>query len=129
MLTNFLLTRIEHYPGIVVLTSNSRNRIDTSFIRRLDVILEFPLPGVEERLRIWHSHLGRRSPSGEDCRLLAGYCDLPGGHIRNAVLNAAARSARPSTEPLEMALLLAALREEYGKLGRAVPPAIQQIKG
>lgn len=100
MLTNFLLTRIETHPGIVILTSNSRSRIDPAFIRRLDAILEFPLPGAEERLRIWQSHMGGRSPGDEVCRLLAAYCDLAGGHIRNAVLNAAARSARPDGEPL-----------------------------
>lgn len=127
MLTNFLLTRIEGHPGIVVLTSNSRSRIDPAFTRRLDAILEFPLPGGEERLRLWASHLGGRSPGDEVCRMLAAYCDLAGGHIRNAVLNAAARSRGAPHEPLEAGLLVAALVDEYRKLGRDAPAQLRNI--
>ncbi|MBI5329335.1 MAG: ATP-binding protein [Betaproteobacteria bacterium] len=127
MLTNFLLTRIESHPGIVVLTSNSRSRIDPAFTRRLDAILEFPLPGGEERLLLWAAHLGERSPGEEAVRPLAAYSDLAGGHIRNAVLNAAARG--PLHGPLEASLLVAALGEEYRKLGRELPPQLRKIGG
>jgi len=129
MLTNFLLTRLESHPGVVVLTSNTRSRIDSAFTRRFDAILEFPLPGVEERYRLWKSHLGERAPSDELCRLLASYSDLPGGHIRNAVLNAAALSDRASTEPLEPERLLTALRDEYKKLGRTLQPQLEHLMG
>lgn len=126
MLTNFLLTRIESHPGIVILTSNSRSRIDPAFTRRLDVILEFPAPGGEERLRLWQAHLGGRAPDMETCRLLAAYCDLAGGHIRNAVLNAAAQN--PSSETaLPADLLVAALADEYRKLGRDMPAQLKNI--
>jgi len=129
MLTNFLLTRIENHPGIVVLTSNSRNRIDTAFSRRFDAIIEFPLPGVEERYQMWQSHLGSRAPSKQTCRLLASYSDLPGGHIRNVVLNAAALSRQPAEKPLAAGYLLDALRAEYRKLGRTLPPQLEHLTG
>ena len=127
MLTNFLLTRIESHPGIVVLTSNSRSRIDPAFTRRLDAILEFPAPGGEERLRLWQAHLGGRAPDAETCRLLAAYCDLAGGHIRNAVLNAAARSPSGGETALPPGLLVAALADEYRKLGRDMPAQLKNI--
>ncbi|MBK7674795.1 MAG: ATP-binding protein [Candidatus Accumulibacter sp.] len=127
MMTNFLLTRIESHPGIVVLTTNARNRLDAAFTRRFDAIIEFPLPGVEERYRLWLSHLGARSPGDDDCRLLASYSDLPGGHIRNAVLHAAALSERPPDQPVELVLLVAALADEYHKLGRTPPPQLGQL--
>ena len=129
MLTNFLLTRIENHPGIVVLTSNSRNRIDTAFSRRFDAIIEFPLPGVEERYRLWRSHLGSRAPNEQTCRLLASYSDLAGGHIRNIVLNAAALSLQPPESPLAATHLLEALRAEYRKLGRTLPPQLEHLPG
>ncbi len=129
MLTNFLLTRIECHPGVVVLTSNTRSRLDSAFTRRFDAILEFPLPGVEERHALWQSHLGARAPSDAFCRLLASYCDLPGGHIRNVVVNAAALSARSPADTLEPASLLAALRNEYRKLGRTLQPQLEHLKG
>lgn len=127
MLTNFLLSRIESHPGIVVLTTNARNRMDSAFSRRFDAILEFPLPGVEERVRLWGSHLGPRAPEGDFCRQLAAYCELPGGHIRNAVLHAAALDPRHG--PLSPTSLVAGLREEYRKLGRPLPPTLQHLCG
>ncbi|NMG77678.1 ATP-binding protein [Aromatoleum diolicum] len=134
MLTNFLLTRIEQHPGIVVLTSNNRGRIDSAFTRRFDAIMEFPPPGVAERLRIWQSHLGQRSPDAALCRQLASYCTLPGGHIRNAVLQAAALDpAAPhdgdTTHPIAAEQLVAALIEEYRKIGRTPPPQLMHARG
>jgi len=121
MLTNFLLTRIESYSGIVVLTSNSRARIDPAFIRRLDSIIEFPRPEFAERLGIWQSHLGLRNPGDEVCRRLASYCELPGGAIRNAVLFAAARQQKITALDL-----LDGLAAEYRKLGKSLPAELQQ---
>lgn len=121
MLTNFLLTRIESYSGIVVLTSNSRARIDPAFIRRLEAIIEFPRPEFGERLGIWKSHLGERDPGDEICRRLASYCELPGGAIRNAVLFAAARH-----QQIHAIDLLDGLAAEYNKLGKPLPTELQQ---
>ena len=47
---------------------------------------------------------------------------LSGGHIRNAVLHAAALD--PAPQPIAAEHLLAALVEEYRKLGRTPPPQI-----
>lgn len=124
MLTNFLLTRIETHPGVVLLTSNSRERIDAAFTRRLDLILELPLPGYAERLGLWHSHLGDRGPDEATCRLLASACDLAGGQIRNAVLAAA---ARVGSGPLGGAELVRAIVGEYRKIGRPPPAQILQL--
>lgn len=133
MLTNFLLTRIEQHSGIVVLTSNNRGRIDAAFTRRFDAIIEFPPPGVAERLRIWHSHLGRRAPDAALCRQLASYCTLPGGHIRNAVLQAAALdpagAGKGEPPPISAGHLVGALIDEYRKIGRSPPPQLLHARG
>ncbi len=118
MLTSFLLTKLEAFGGIALLTSNSRSRIDPAFLRRLDVVLEFPLPGPTERRRLWETHLGDRSPGAAEVEFLASWCDLAGGHVRNAVLAAAARCPEGR---LPLARLQESLVDEYRKLGRAVP--------
>lgn len=128
MLTNFLLTRIENHSGIVILTSNARERIDSAFTRRLDTIIEFTAPGVEERYAIWQSHLGSRSPGEAICRQLAAYSDLAGGCIRNAVLNAAALDPGGRGEAIRPASLYQTLAGEYQKLGRSLPAPLEQLR-
>jgi SpoVK/Ycf46/Vps4 family AAA+-type ATPase len=90
MQTNYLLQRLETFHGVAVLTSNSKARFDDAFLRRLDAVIEFPLPDVAERRALWSLHLGD-APDLDPAVLnaVAALVDLPGGHIRNAVLTAA----------------------------------------
>jgi hypothetical protein len=117
--TNYLLARIERFDGIVLLTSNSRARIDAGFLRRLDAVIEFAPPGPSERRRLWRRYLGDALGEAERERM-AGAIDLAGGHVAAAVLAARAQ-ALDARRPLERADLLAALRVEYAKLGRSMP--------
>jgi hypothetical protein len=124
--TNYLLQRIESYDGIVLLTSNSRNRLDSAFARRLDLIVEFPLPGAEERRRLWVAHLGRRHDlSPAELNLLATKVEVAGGHIRNIVLAAAVRATEAGGR-VDYAHLLAAVGQEYRKLGRQMPTEVRR---
>jgi hypothetical protein len=119
--TNYLLQRIESFDGIVLLTSNSRGRFDGAFARRLDAILDFPLPGPEERRALWQSHLGAgHTLAGRDLNQLAALGELGGGHIRNAVLTAAVL-ARDTGRPIALADVLQGLASEYRKLGKPIP--------
>jgi hypothetical protein len=122
MLTNYLLTRLEAHNGIVILTTNAKMRIDPSFWRRLDFVIDFSLPGYEERLALWKSHLGARAPDNAVLERLASYCDLPGGGVRNAVLSAAAMA--PPDQPIGREWLRPALQREYGKLRRTLPAGL-----
>ena len=138
MQTNYLLQRLETFHGVAVLTTNSKARFDDAFLRRLDTVIEFPLPDVAERRALWSLHLGA-SPRLDPAVLntVAALVDLPGGHIRNAVLTAAllARERRQctrgdteSTEPTASDLQAEDLREalalEYRKLGQRPPDSL-----
>jgi SpoVK/Ycf46/Vps4 family AAA+-type ATPase len=123
--TNYLLQRIETYDGIIILTTNARQRLDTAFARRLDTVIEFPLPGPVERRALWQLHLGSCAETGteldaQEIDCFAGLVDLPGGHVRNAVL-AARAMALAEERALQPGDITLALRAEYNKLGRAVP--------
>ena len=124
--TNFLLQRIESFDGIVVLTSNSRSRLDPAFTRRLDAVIEFPIPGPEERRALWLAHLGSAHElDAAAINKLAATVDLVGGHIRNAVLSAAVLARRAGGR-IAFAHLVDGLVVEYRKLGRSVPPELQR---
>ncbi len=120
--TNFLLQRIEDYTGVAILATNSRDRFDPAFARRLDMVLEFPLPDAAARRQLWDRHLGANHVAPEDwLDAVAGSVDLAGGHIRNVVLASAAR-ARAAGRPIDAGDVAAAIAEEYAKLGRTAPP-------
>jgi hypothetical protein len=119
--TNYLLQRIEDFDGVAILATNSRDRFDPAFVRRLDSILEFPLPDAVARRALWHAHLGAGhdlDPGAIDALSVA--IDLAGGHIRNIVLSASVR-ARREGRAIGYDDVAAAACEEYGKLGRSPP--------
>jgi hypothetical protein len=119
--TNFLLQRIEDYEGVALLATNSRDRFDPAFVRRLDMVLEFPLPDAAARRLLWERHLGDGHDLPEiQVDRIAAAIDLAGGHVRNIVLAAAAR-ARAAGRRIGMADIAAAAAEEYAKLGRTAP--------
>lgn len=118
--TNYLLSRIESFDGIAILTSNGPERIDGAFTRRLDQVIEVPLPAPPERRTIWRSHLPQgHALTPAEINRLAGLVDLAGGHIRNIAQTARvlAGEDRPATWPD----LSRAIELEYRKLGRSMP--------
>jgi hypothetical protein len=126
--TNYLLQRIESFDGITLLTSNSRNRFDAAFTRRLDAIVEFSLPGPEERRSLWLSHLGdNHCLTSKEVNQLAAVADLAGGHIRNAVLTAAVLTFDPP-RPIDFTALMDGLAAEYRKLGRQLPAELPSAR-
>ena len=122
--TNYLLQRIETYDGIVLLTSNSRNRFDAAFSRRLESIIDFALPSPEERRSLWLTHLGEHhSLTPLELNQVAALVELGGGNIRNVVL-AAAVLARAAARPIGAPELQQGLAAEYRKLGQPLPAAL-----
>ncbi len=119
--TNYLLQRMESFDGITLLTSNSRSRFDSAFSRRLDMVIDFPLPGPEERRRLWQSHLGAMHTLSEtQLNQLAVLADIGGGNIRNVVLAAAAPAQRAARK-IAFADIAGALDAEFRKLGKQRP--------
>ncbi|HXO17177.1 MAG TPA: AAA family ATPase [Candidatus Dormibacteraeota bacterium] len=123
--TNYLLQRMESYDGITVLTSNSRARFDTAFMRRFDAILTFPSPTAQERRALWGTHLGEEhAVSPAQLNLLAAVVDFSGGQIRNAVLGAAVAAAQESV-PIAYLHVLTGVTTEYRKISRQLPDELK----
>jgi hypothetical protein len=130
MQTNYLLQRLETFHGVAVLTSNSKARFDDAFLRRLDSVVQFPLPDVAERRILWNLHLGDApSVNASVMSAIAALVDLPGGHIRNAVLTAVLLARQRADDASGDATLCAddlreALALEYRKLGQRAPDSL-----
>ena len=119
--TNFLLQRLETFEGIVLVTTNAGDRIDSAFQRRMDVVIDFRPPEVTERWGIWQTHL----PADHDVPIVmlqevASRCELSGGQIRNTVLHASllalSNGGRVTEEHLEAAII-----REYQKVNGVCP--------
>lgn len=83
--SNYLLSRLECFEGIAVLTSNTRHRVDGAFARRIGALIEFRQSEVNERRAPWALHLGLDGP-GSWLDRPASMVELPGGHVRAAAL-------------------------------------------
>jgi len=125
--TNYLLQRIETYSGVVILTSNSKARFDPAFTRRLDMMIDFPLPNPEERRAIWLSHLeSYHTLKKGNIKQLSVQCELSGGHIRNVVLTSAV-VAKHENRKIGFSDIAVSLDDEYRKLGKQMPSDLKRI--
>lgn len=122
---NYLLQRVEEYSGTVILASNLRQNIDEGFLRRIHVIVEFPFPEPQARFSIWRGlfppELTR--PRDEELQSLAEVFRLPGGSIRNIVVDAASRAldeANGNAPAISLRHLVLSTAREYQKLGKPI---------
>ncbi|WP_250300626.1 ATP-binding protein [Streptomyces sp. A 4/2] len=115
----YLLQRMESFDGLAILATNLRANLDDAFTRRLDLVIDFPVPDPEQRLTLWERCLGPVLPRGTDLDLAfcADNFELAGGNIRSIAVTAAYLAA-DTDEPVTMATLIHAIQREYQKLGR-----------
>jgi hypothetical protein len=118
---SFLLQRMEEYDGIAILATNLGQNMDEAFLRRIRSVVEFPLPGAPDRLRLWQRLADSAAPLGDDVDLvfLADRFELSGGHIRNCILSGALNAAAGG-DAIRMEHLARAVGREYVKIGRPI---------
>ena len=115
----YLLQRLERYDGLAIMATNLLRNIDPAFLRRIHVIVEFPVPEAPERRRIWRRCLPPNAPLADDLDLdvFADRVEMAGGAIRNTVATAAFLAAEEG-QPIGQAHVITAVRREMQKLGR-----------
>jgi len=118
---SYLLERMERFKGLAILATNRKKDLDDAFLRRLRFAVEFPMPGAEERLRIWRGVIPEGVDASDvDFDFLAQRFALAGGHIRGIVFQACLQSASVGAERrLTMAAVVRAVQRELDKLERA----------
>ena len=118
----YLLQRLETFDGLAMLATNLRANIDEAFTRRLDAIIDFPAPDPELRRALWERCLAPPLPRGRRPRprLLArapsSWPAATSGLRRPPPPTWPRRPARP----VRMQQVIAAVEQEYRKLGRLV---------
>lgn len=124
---SYLLERMERFKGLAILATNRKKDLDEAFLRRLRYMIDFPLPDVRERLKIWQQAIPKQvDASAIDFDFVAKQFPLAGGNIRSIVFNACLQTAgnfknERSIEPkLTMEEIVICVKREYDKLNRSV---------
>ncbi|MHB1521680.1 MAG: ATP-binding protein [Ferrimicrobium sp.] len=115
----YLLQKIESFDGLAILATNLRANMDPAFVRRIDVVVDFPMPAVDQRLRLWQRYLPSQLAldDGVDLGFLAKSFRLTGGSIQNICIGSAFDAyARDGIVTMET--LVRATQRELEKLGR-----------
>jgi hypothetical protein len=115
----YLLQRMESFDGLAILSTNMRANLDEAFLRRLDAVIDFPMPDTEHRRVLWERCLSPAMPRDDDLDLTfcAERFELSGGNIRSIAITAA-YTAAGSGQPVAMLDLVRSIHREYRKLGR-----------
>jgi len=119
---NYLLQRMEDYPGLSILATNRRTAIDRAFLRRLRFLVDFPFPDAKSRRAIWEKVFPPEAEIGKLNFESLARLELPGGNIKTIAVNAAFLAAREG-EPISTRHVMHAARREYAKLDRSLTKA------
>jgi SpoVK/Ycf46/Vps4 family AAA+-type ATPase len=117
---SYLLQRLEHYDGLVILATNMKSNIDDAFSRRFQSIVYFPMPGVKERLLLWKKVFPELVQRADDIDLptLAQRYELTGAAITNIVQFACLRSLARGENRLCFSDICKGIKREFEKEGR-----------
>jgi ATPase family protein associated with various cellular activities (AAA)/winged helix domain-containing protein len=120
--TAYLLSRLERFDGMAILSTNLKQNIDPAFLRRLEFVIDFDEPSAIEREALWRCHLPPGAPLADDVDLkeLAALYPIVGGLIRNASV-AAAFLAASANSAITRNHLVGAVRREYEKSAKSFP--------
>jgi hypothetical protein len=118
---SYLLQRIEDFPGVVILATNLKTHLDDAFARRFQSMIHFPLPGFEQRLRLWEDNFKDkpyRLAADVDLRKLASDYELPGGSIVNVLRYVCLKAVVRNPREIRAQDLLRGIRNELHKEGK-----------
>lgn len=117
--TAYLLQRIENYNGLIILATNLKPNIDLAFSRRIQSVINFPIPNLTEREALWINALKNiaQVPSSFIKEISKSY-ELSGGVIKN-VIQYAWLISKKSKLPINETQILAGIRRELFKDGKS----------
>ncbi|MEO1272832.1 MAG: ATP-binding protein [Myxococcota bacterium] len=118
---NYLLQRMEHFPGTSILTTNLDTEMDEALQRRIRFRLAFKMPNATERKLLWRKLLPEAAPVADDIDFgqLANTFELTPAYIKNAILRAAFRAVQEN-RLIDHALLHDGAVAEFRDLGHLV---------
>jgi ATPase family associated with various cellular activities (AAA) len=110
----FLLQRLEQSEALVILASNLKENIDKAFVRRFHYIINFTLPGISERERIWQLSFPSKAVLASDVDFSAlAVLDMTGAAIAGAARSAGLFAAQQICKEISMAHIVQGVSRQY----------------
>jgi len=119
---SYLLQRIESHAGLVILASNMKSNIDSSFTRRFNSIIEFENPGVDERERLWQNYIPENIKVEKDISIkeIARKYEITGANIVNVIQYAGLQTLKRNSDTIAYNDLIKGIQKEYFKEGKMI---------
>ena len=130
-----MLMVMNDYQDFIIFATNFISNFDPAFMRRISTHIEFKLPDLECRKKLWQHYILPTMPNNIDIDELAKkYDNLSGSDIANAVLMAAFKAARQGAELVDKKYVFEMVEETLASKNankgitvekREVPPYIR----
>lgn len=107
-----MLMLMNDYQDFVIFATNFISNFDPAFMRRISTHIEFKLPDLDCRKKLWSHYILPTMPNNIDIDELAEkYDGISGSDIANAILMAAFKAARQNAELVDKSLVFEAVEE------------------
>jgi hypothetical protein len=119
---SYLLQRVEDFPGVVILATNLKANLDDAFSRRFQSMIYFPIPGPEQRKRLWEQAFSAKSTLEENFELdeIAIKYEMAGGAIINVSRYSSMKTLKRGNNVILRKDIIEGIRKEFGKEGKIV---------
>jgi hypothetical protein len=119
---SYLLQRVEDFPGVVILATNLKANLDDAFSRRFQSMIYFPIPGPEQRKRLWEQAFSAKSILEENSELdeIAIKYEMAGGAIINVSRYSSMKTLKRGNNVILRKDIIEGIRKEFGKEGKIV---------
>ena len=107
-----MLMLMNDYQDFVIFATNFIENYDTAFMRRISTHIEFKLPDLENRKKLWQRYILPTMPNNVDIdELSEKYDGISGSDIANAVLMSAFKAAQQNDELVDKSLFFEAMED------------------
>jgi SpoVK/Ycf46/Vps4 family AAA+-type ATPase len=120
---SYFLRLVEGYEGLVILSSNTKKKIDPAFTRRFNSIVNFKKPGISERLRLWKNYIPStiKLDNEEILEQIAARYKVTGANIVNVIHYAGLKAIEKDVNFIESKYILKGIKKEFQKEGKVLP--------
>ena len=114
---DYLLQRVEDFPGLIILASNYKTNIDSAFVRRFNAIIHFPMPGHQQRFELWNNSKPLQAifENETDIWNIAVKYELSGSAIMNIIHYASLQALNKKINILSKETLIEGIKPEFEK--------------